>query len=108
MPPLYHPPRDEPSRCARLCKAPRSREPPAELVREQVERREREQREERRGDEPADHYDREGAFNLGPVEPEHEEWEQPEDGRRRRHELRPYPPDARLPNGRLEGHPIGQ
>ena len=73
---------------------------------QRIERRQREQCEERRGDQPADHHDGERTLDLRSVEAEEQQRKEAEDRRRGGEELRPDPPDARLAERVVEGHAL--
>ena len=65
----------------------------------QIERRQHEQREQRRRDQPADHDHRERSLDLGAVQRQHEQRQQAERGRAGRHQLRAHAADAGFPHG---------
>ena len=65
-------------------------------VHERVEGRQREQREQRRGDQAADHHDRERALDLGAVQPQTSSGSRPEDRGGRGHQLGAHAADAGL------------
>jgi hypothetical protein len=81
---------------------------PASARRACGEGRQRQQREDRRGHQPADHHDRERALDLGAVDPEHEQREQAEDRRRGGHDLGPDAADAGLAQRAGERPALGE